>query len=591
MSVANEQDICNFVLTQGIYAAKLRSHVGGCPYPPGRATRRSYLWLMLVSRGGHAAAWSTKYHPARANRSRARLQGSAVQAHRCDRQLEMQTQAVHPSERDASEVEAIERYGYKAELPQTLRFFASFAVGFSFISVSAGVFGSFGFGLGFAGGYIVWGWLVVAAGQTLVALVFGALATRMPLAGSSYQWVSRMANPTLGWLQGWSFVTFVVISLLAVNYTLAQTILPAIFGYEATTAAAVVGAGLVCIVQCTILLFSTRIASRVNNAAVITEILGTVVLSVALVVVVIIRGHLHLGNLFTPETGHTGSYVSPGTLNRPGWWQFALLMGIYSQCGFEGSADMSEETSNAARFVPRAMWRSMALSGIVGALFIGALLVSVAHLGPLATASTPIADIIKPVLGGVISRAFLVCVGFSVFACGLIIFMDTTRVVYSMARDDRLPASRYLSRVHSRLETPLHAILVVGALDLVVLLLFGRTATALNKIVGITTVLPPIMYGGPCVVALLRIRRLPKATVWSLGRFEMTVVVLAVVWIVVELTCLRDHSLLTGWEYAGGAFGIGALYLLWRRFARGPLPSLPGMAVTNQDAEVGKAVA
>ncbi len=501
-------------------------------------------------------------------------------------------QATHPSEFDPTEVEAIEHYGYKSELPQTLRFFASFAVGFSFISVTAGVFGSFGFGLGYAGGYITWAWLAVAIGQTLVALVFGALATRMPLAGSSYQWVSRMANPTLGWLQGWSFITFVVISLLAVNYTLAQTILPALFGYQATTSASVVGAAAVSIVQLAILAISTRVASHVNNAAVVTEILGTVVLSIALIVVVAITGHLHLHNLFTPETGHKGPYASLGTLNRPGWWQFALLMGIYAQCGFEGSADMSEETRRAAHFVPRAMWRSMALSGVVGSLFIGALVVSTAHLGPLASSATPIADIVEPVLGSFGSHAFLACVAFSVFACGLIIFMDTTRIVYSMARDERLPGSRFLRRVHPSLGTPLHAIIVVGVLDLIVLVLFGRSQSALDKIVAITTVMPPIMYGGPCLVALFGIKRLPKATVWSLGRLEMAVVVAAVAWIVIELTCLRDASLKMGWEYAGGAFALGGAYLVWRRVVRGPLPALPEVRPLPavQEVEVGKAV-
>jgi amino acid transporter len=526
-------------------------------------------------------AWRIAVHAAEPDRApsirfRVGLQVSAVRQCFLGR-CEVSSQLTRPEELDPTEVAAIEGYGYKAELPQTLRFFASFAIGFSFISVSAGVFGSFGFGIGYAGGYITWAWLVVAAGQTLVALVFGSLATRMPLAGSSYQWVSRMANPTLGWLQGWSFVTFVVISLLAVNYTLAQTILPAVFSYQATTGAAVSGAAAICVAQLLILVFSTRIASRVNNAAVVTEILGTVVLSIALIVVVALRGHLHLGNLFTPETGHKGSYISPGTLNRPGWWQFAMLMAIYSQCGFEGSADMAEETSDAARFVPRAMWRSMALSGLVGALFIGALVVSTAHLGPLASSATPIADIIKPALGGVVSRAFLVCVGFSVFACGLVIFMDTSRVLYSMARDDRLPGSGFLVRVHPRLETPIHAIVVVGVLDLIVLVLFGRTATSLDRIVATTTVMPPIMYGGPCLVALFRLRRLPKATVWSLGKLEMTVVVLAVVWIVVEITCLRDVTLRQGWEYAAGAFALGGVYLAWRRITRGPLPALPDM--------------
>ena len=116
--------------------------------------------------------------------------------------------------------------------------------------------------------------------------------------------------------------------------------------------------------------------------------------------------------------------------------------------------------------------------------------------------------------------------------------------------------------------------IAVGVLDLILLVAFGRTATALNTIVGVTAVLPPIMYGGPCVAALFRLNRLPKATDWSLGRAENWVVVASVIWIALELFTLRDSSLKTGWVYVLVAFGIGAAYLIVRRITRGPLPEL-----------------
>lgn len=249
-------------------------------------------------------------------------------------------------------------------------------------------------------------------------------------------------------------------------------------------------------------------------------------------------------------------------------------MGIYSQCGFEGSADMSEETKDAARHVPRAMWMSMAIAGIVGFVFIGMLVVASPNLAASAKSATPIADIVNGALGNVVGRVFLAVVAFSVFACGLIIFMDTTRIVYAMARDQRMPGARWLGRINGRLGTPLFAVIAVGVLDLVLLVAFGRTASALNTIVGITAVLPPIMYGGPCVAALFRRNRLPKSADWSLGRAENWVVVASVIWIALELFTLRDSSLKLGWLYVLVAFGIGGAYLVIRRLTRGPLPAL-----------------
>jgi amino acid transporter len=474
----------------------------------------------------------------------------------------------------SADSQEMQQLGYKPELPRNFKLFTSFAIGFSFISVTAGVFGSFSLGLSFAGGFVTFGWLICAVGQTIVALVFGMLATRIPLAGSSYQWVSRMVGSTAGWMQGWAFLTFVNISLLAVNYTLASSVAPALFGYVGTVDNTLLITACLCLLQALILIFSTALAGHVNNVAVVTEILGTVGLSIALVIALAVHHDFNWANLFRPEVGHTGSYFSAGTLFHSGWWQLALLMGIYAQCGFEGSADMSEETKDASRHVPRAMWMSMAIAGIVGFLFIGMLVVASPNLAATAKSATPIADIVNGALGSVVGHIFLAVVAFSVFACGLIIFMDTTRIVFAMARDERMPGSRFLGRIHGRLNTPLFAVIAVGVLDLILLFAFGRTTTALNTIVGVTSVLPPIMYGGPCVAALFRIKRLPKATDWSLGRAEYAIIVASVIWIAIELFTLRDSSLKTGWLYVLVAFAIGAAYLIVRRFTRGPLPQL-----------------
>jgi amino acid transporter len=418
------------------------------------------------------------------------------------------------------------------------------------------------------------GWLIVSAGQTLVALVFGTLATRVPLAGSSYQWVSRMATPTLGWLQGWSFLTFVIISLLAVNYTLAQTIVPAVFDYIPTVTTTVVATACIAVLQTAILLFSTKLAGRINNVAVITEILGTVGLSAVLILVVALKNDFHLANIFSSYPTAPVSHTAIGGVFHSGWWQMALVMGIYSLNGFEGAADMSEETTDAERHVPRAMWMSVVASGIVGFVFIAALVASSKDLAAAANSPTPIADIVNAALGGTVAHVFLVVVGFSVFACGLIIFMDTTRIVFAMARDERLPGWKLLNKVNATLATPVFAVVAVGALDLLLVFTFGRSADALNAIVAATSVLPPIMYGGPVFVALFRRHRLPESTAWTLGRADKWVAIAAALFIVFELFILRDASLKTGWIYVGLMFCIGGLYLIIRRVTRGPLEAL-----------------
>ena len=86
-------------------------------------------------------------------------------------------------DRDASE---LQEFGYWQQLRCTMGSFSSFAVAFSLISVFTGFFANFGQGPRQVGGALVWSWLLVLAGQMLVALVLAEFSTRFPLSGYGY---------------------------------------------------------------------------------------------------------------------------------------------------------------------------------------------------------------------------------------------------------------------------------------------------------------------------------------------------------------------------------------------------------------------
>src|SRR5258706_11046548 len=168
----------------------------------------------------------------------------------------------------------VDRFGYKQEFDRSLRRFASFAIGFSFISITTGIFTTYGSILNSSGPLGIWTWPLVIIGQTAVALVFGALAARMPLAGYSYQWMSRLANPHIGWLVGWFSFAFLVVDVVAVDYALASTVIPALFSYAGTIANIWLVTALVVAAQGVLIMVSTLWSQRVNNAAVGTELVG-----------------------------------------------------------------------------------------------------------------------------------------------------------------------------------------------------------------------------------------------------------------------------------------------------------------------------
>src|SRR5215467_11818026 len=110
---------------------------------------------------------------------------------RCGGPAVSATPDVSSHDQDAAD---LARFGYKQELKRSLGTFSSFAVAFSYISPSTGIFTLFALGLTTLGGAFIWTWPVVALGQFIIALNFAEVSSHFPLAGSVFQWSKYMAN-------------------------------------------------------------------------------------------------------------------------------------------------------------------------------------------------------------------------------------------------------------------------------------------------------------------------------------------------------------------------------------------------------------
>ena len=463
---------------------------------------------------------------------------------------------------------SVERYGYKQEFRRDLKRFASFAVGFSFISITTGIFSTYGSVLGWGGPLGIWTWPFVAVGQLFVSLVFAALASRIPIAGYSYQWTSRLANPKIGWLIGWVSFTFLMVVVVSVDYSIAQTVLPSLFGYTETPINAWIITAIIIVIQALLIIFSTYWSTRINNTAVGTEVVGIVGLTVLLLLVGAVRGLLHPDHLFSMGTISANGYFSLGTLNSVGPFVFSFLLGSYTIVGFEAAANLAEETDQPHKVVPFAMWSAVLLSGIVGFVFLIALNLASGDLKALAGSATPVADIVTQTLGTVVGDIFLVIVTFSIFACGLVIFITATRLVWAMSRDERFPGYQVLRRVDSRTNTPMMATILCALILEVVLAIFANQTNTLTNLFSASSLLPAIIYLATVILYVSTRHKLPKETGFSLGAFEWPVIILALVWLVFELSIFRDASFVTPWLYVGIMFVIGLLYFAYMLVAK-----------------------
>lgn len=471
--------------------------------------------------------------------------------------------------------QTVEKYGYQQEFRRELKRFASFAVGFSFISITTGIFTTYGSVLGWGGPLGIWTWPFVVLGQFFVSLVFAALASRIPLAGYSYQWVSRLLNPKVGWLVGWVSFTFLTVVVVSVDYAIAQTVLPSLFGYTETAQNAWLATAIVILIQMLLIIFSTFWSTRINNTAVGTEVVGIVGLTLLLLIVGAVRGLLHPDHLFSMGSVSANGYFNPGTLNAAGPFMLSFLLGAYTIVGFEAAANLAEETQDAHRVVPFAMWSSVVLSGIVGFAFLIALNVASQNLSALAQSATPVADIVTAVLGRVVGDVLLVLVTFSIFACGLVIYITATRLTWAMARDERFPAYQLFRQVNPRTGTPVATTVLSGVLCQVVLAVFAGLGIFFNQtsplgyLFGAATLLPTIIYLSTVIFYIIVRRRLPQqARGFNLGAFEWPVIILAIVWLLWELAIFRDAQFAVPWLYTLIMVGVGVLYFVWMLFTR-----------------------
>jgi amino acid transporter len=465
---------------------------------------------------------------------------------------------------DVAEAEAIvARAGYKPELRRSLRFFSMFAIAFSIISITTGIFLNYGFGLSYWGPASIWTWPIVGVGNLMIAFVVAELGTRIPLAGYAYQWSARLVNPTYGWFVGFAGLLYMSVGGGAIMLGVASPLLLSEFNVNSPNPRLVLSVAIILMLLPVVInIISMQMAARVNNIAVFTEIIGTVVFGVLLFV---------LWGVKSKPSPYGASILTNTTslFHNPTWYAFMLagLLGAFTLVGFELAADMSEDAVNPVRSVPRGVIWAVVLSTVLGMIALIGFTVAIPSLKTVETAVAhgtppPLVLIAGYWLPSWLVKVFIAFVIFSMFAILVVGAGAQARLAYSLARDNMLPFSRQLRKVNVRSQTPIIALLVFGVIDLGVMWYGYLQTSAFLTLVGATAIIPYIIYFLITVAYAVRRRTtdsIPGA--FTLGRWAWPVIGFVLVYTLVIMLALSAPS---PFHSSDKVLGYGAgLAVLW----------------------------
>ncbi|MGW0175346.1 amino acid permease [Rhodococcus sp. NPDC003322] len=470
-------------------------------------------------------------------------------------------------------------FGYEQQLHRSLGKFASFAAGFSFVSILTTIFQLFGLGFGFAGPAFFWTWPVVFLGQFMVALCFAELAARYPISGAIYQWSRRMAGEVIGWFAGWFMILAQIVTASAAAIAL-QVVLPNVWrGFQVIgddpsltsssgAANAVLLGSVLLVLTTTVNCVGVNWMSRINNIGVTCEIIGVIA------VIGMFFTHAQRGPQVVFDTGEAGG--QPGYI----WaWIVSGLMAAYVMVGFGSAGELAEETRNPRRVAPRTIRLALSVSALGGGLMIVGALMAAPSLtdGRLATEGLPY--VLNSILSSPWGTLLLVDVAIAVTVCTLAIQTAASRLMFSMARDGRLPASSVLSKVNPRTGTPIAPSVLIGVLCIAVLAVNVGNSAIFATLSSVCIILIYLAY--LLVTVPLLVRRLkgwpnggPQVDaegkpLFSLGRWGLPVNIVAVVYgslMVVNLAWPRAEIFNPTGEYPvlqwAGPLTVAAVVLL-----------------------------
>lgn len=481
----------------------------------------------------------------------------------------------------ADDVRTLHKFGYAQELIRCLGGFSNFAISLSIICILAGGLTSFHVGFCSVGGASIGiGWPLVCAFSLCVAATMGQIASAFPTAGGLYHWASILGGRGWGWVTAWFNLAGLVTVLAAINvgtYQFACGAFAPEMNKNITT-------------QITVVALMTASQALLNHLGIrVTRILTDfsgywiLLVSIALTVSLVVGAP-------TWESARLWRFENFSGLpsNEPVWpatpsilWLFAMgfLLPAYTITGFDASAHAAEETVGASRNVPKAIVRSVLVSGVFGWVMLSAIVVAMRDPAEVATRGGQAFVItLFEVTPRALSLGLCGAITFAQYLCGLATVTSASRMAFAFARDGGLPLP--LRGISPAFRTPSLAIWCIAATSV----LFTIWTPVYETITAVCAILLYLSYVLPTAIGLVAINRWwTEMGPWQLGRWFRPLAMISIVGciglIVIGMQPPNDKS-----AWVVGVFMV-ALTVLWFGIARRSFPGPPHGVLTIKQRE------
>ena len=316
------------------------------------------------------------------------------------------------------------------------------------IILGAGIYSLIGIGAGIAGNAIWISFIFAAFIAAFTGLSYAELSSMYPKEAAEYNYTKIAFNKkNLSFIIGWLMIIASVVAGVTVAFGFAGYF-SHIFGGSATLITSIL-----VIILSLINYIGIKESSTFNIISTIIETLGLVIV-IALGIYHFFTSGININIFEIPFNNGLSALLSATTLI------------FFAYLGFEDIVNVSEETKNAKKIVPKSLVIAIIVSTILYIL-VSFSAVNIIGWERLAGSKAPLTEVVSSIIPNS-DWLFSFIALFATANTSLILLIVGSRILYGMAKDKTLP--RVFSRIGKR-GTPFYSVIFVGIVSLIIALI------------------------------------------------------------------------------------------------------------------------